>query len=194
MKISEEMFEVLIGKYLDGEITPSEQRLLEAKLNTDPKASELLEQFQDLHDQSSEVLAVELLEKGKSPQDIFENAFQQSKHKRHHITKLSGWVRFATGVAAGLIFGIALHSNLLQNTSSERIVTNPADPTSGAANYVKKINEEILFGPSHTNTQPSGVPVRNVDWYRFTDENGNQWIVEGVRENFARPAMYQQGI
>ena len=192
MKISEEMFEVLIGKYLDGEITPSEQRLLEAKLNTDPKASELLEQFQNLHDRSSEVLASELLEKGKSPQEIFEKAFQQTKHKSHHIIKLSGWIRFATGVAAGLIFGIALHFILLQTSSGRN--EPPAAPPPGAPKYVKRIDENILFGPSLPQTQTTGVPVRNVDWYSFTDENGNQWIVEGVRENFARPAVYEQGL
>ncbi|MBN2589220.1 MAG: hypothetical protein JXA96_05130 [Sedimentisphaerales bacterium] len=193
MKISEEMFEVLIGKYLDGEITPSEQILLEAKLNSDPKASELLEQYQDLHEQSSEVLAVELLEKGKSSQEIFEKAFQQSKYKSHHIIKLGGWIRFATGVAAGLIFGIALHFILLQ-TSSGRNELNPARPAPGTPTYVKKINDDILFGPSQPLTQPSVVPVRNVDWYNFTDENGNQWVVEGVRENSVRPAVYEQGI
>lgn len=193
MKISEEMFEVLIGKYLDGEITPSEQRLLEAKLDMDPKASELLEQYQILHDQSNEVLAVELLEKGKSPEDIFEKAFQKSKHKNHHIIKLSGWIRFATGVAAGLIFGIALHFTLLQ-TSSGINDLNSVPTTPDNTKYVKRIDENILFGPSQSQIQPTGVPVRNVDWYNFTDENGNQWLVEGVRENHARTAVYQQSL
>ncbi len=190
MKMSEEMFEILIGKYLDGEITPSEQRLLEAKLNSDPKASELLEQFQELHDQSSEVLALEILEKGKSPQEIFEKAFQQSKQKSHHIIKLSGWIRFATGVAAGLIFGIALHFILLQSTSSEGKVNNPAPTAPGSQAYAKKITEDMLFGPP----QSEEAPARNVDYYRFTDENGNQWMVEGVRQNLVRPATFEQGL
>jgi len=194
MKISEDMFEVLIGKYLDGEITPSEQRLLEAKLDSDPKASELLEQYQILHDQSNEVLAVELLEKGKSPEEIFEQAFQQTKHKRHHIIKRSGWIRYATGVAAGLIFGIALHFTLLQSSSGGNEQNNLVPPTPIAQTYVKKLNPEILFGPSQPQTQTSVVPVRNVDWYNFTDENGNQWIVEGVRGNQARPAVYEQSL
>lgn len=192
MKITEEIFEVLIGKYLDGEITPSEQRLLEAKLNTDPKASELLEQFQNLHEQSSEALAVELLEKGKSPQDIFETAFRQSKHKRHHIIKLSGWIRFATGVAAGLIFGIALHFTLLQTSSgrNEQNLSRYTPPNAPEYATLKKINDEILFGPP----QSQGEPVRNVNSFRFTDKNGNQWKVEGVGENFVRNAAYEQGI
>jgi hypothetical protein len=78
--------------------------------------------------------------------------------------------------------------------SSERDVTDPARPTPGTQTYVKKINEDILFGPPQPQTQQSGVPVSNVDWYRFTDENGNQWIVEGVRQNLVRPATYEQGL
>lgn len=192
MNITEEMFEVLIGKYLDGEITPSEQRLLEAKLNTDPKASELLEQFQILHDQSSEVLASELLEKGKSAQDIFEKAFQQSKHRRHHIIRLSGLVRYAAGAAAGLIFGILLHFTLLQMSPEQK--ENLAPPAPDGPKYVKKITPEILLGTPQSQVEPSGMPARNVDWYNFTDENGNQYIVEGLRENLVRPAVYQQGL
>ena len=146
MKISEEMFEVLIGKFLDGEITPSEQRLLEARLNTDPKASELLEQFQNLHDLSSEAINIELMEKGKSPHEIFESAFQSTKHKSHHIIKPGGWIRYAMGVAAGLIFGLVLHFTLLQMSSPEKI-ESLAVPTPKQGSYVKRLNEEILFGP-----------------------------------------------
>ena len=194
MNITEEMFEVLIGKYIDGEITPSEQRLLEAKLNTDPKASELLEQFQSLHDQSSEVLANELLEKGKSAQDIFEKAFQQTKHKSHHIIKLSGWSRYAAGAAAGLIFGILLHFTLLQMSPEQN--ENPAGPTpaNNVQKVAKKINQEILFGSPESQLEPSGEPTRKVDWYNVTDKDGNQYIVEGVRENLVRTAAYQQGL
>jgi hypothetical protein len=190
MKMTEEMFEMLIGKYLDGEITPSEQRLLEAKLDSDPKASQLLEQFQNLHDRSCEVLGSELLEKGKSPQEIFQMAVQQSKPKRHHIIKLGGWIRFASGVAAGLIFGLALHFNLLQKSTDK--LKNPAPPE--IAQSVKRLSEDILLGTQRMQNMPTVEPVRNVDYYRFTDNQGNQWMVEGLRENIVRPASYQQGI
>jgi hypothetical protein len=32
--------------------------------------------------------------------------------------------------------------------------------------------------------------MRNVDWYSFTDQTGNQWLVEGVREGAIQPAVY----
>ena len=187
MKMTEEMLEVLIGKYLDGEITPSEERLLEAELYRNPQAADLLEQFKSLHQRSSEVLACELSEKGKSPEEIFASALRQSKHTRHHIIKLSGWMRFAAGAAAGLILGLALHFvlPLMSHTSNEQ--APPETPK-----FVKKIDANMLLGEPQP--QPSDQPARNVDWYNFTDQQGNQWLVEGLRENFVRPASYEQGL
>ena len=189
--MTEETFEILIGKYLDGEITPSEERLLEAKLDSDPKAAEVLEQFRNLHQRSSEVLACELLEKGKSPQEIFENAFKHSKHKRNNIIRLSGWIRFATGVAAGLIFGIFLHFYLLQ--SSQEGSAPPSTPPE-SPKYVKTIPEDILLDTQNLQTQKPGQTTRNADRYIFTDQQGNRWMVEGLRENSVRQAAYQQGL
>ncbi len=191
MDMTEETFEILIGKYLDGEITPSEERLLEAKLDSDPKAAELLEQFRNLHHRSSEVLACELLEKGKSPREIFENAYKQSKHKRNNIIRLSGWIRFATGVAAGLIFGIFLHFYLLQSPGKS---VNPRPPSFENPTYVKTIDPDTLLDRPHVQTQEPGQTIRNVDYYSFTDQEGNQWMVEGLRQNLVRPAVYQQGL
>ena len=187
MKMTEEMLEVLIGKYLDGEITPSEERLLEAELYRNPQAADLLEQFKSLHQRSSEVLACELSEKGKSPEDIFASALRQSKRTRHHIIKLSSWMRFAMGIAAGLILGLALHFilPLMSQANNE-----PAQPE--APKFVKKIDANTLLGEPQSQTP--GKPTRNVDWYNFTDEQGNQWLVEGLRENFVRPASYTQGL
>jgi hypothetical protein len=190
--MTEETFEILIGKYLDGEITPSEQRLLEAKLDSDPKAAEVLEQFRNLHQRSSEVLASELLEKGKSPQEIFANAFKQSKHKRNNIIRLSSWMRFATGVAAGLIFGIFLHFYLLQSPPGK--ITAPVTPPFESPKYVKTITDDMLLGTPNVQKQKPGQTTRNVDGYIFTDQNGNQWMVEGLRQNSVRPAVYQQGL
>ena len=189
MKMTMEMIEVLIGKYLDGEITPSEERLLEAEFDRNPKAAELLEQFENLHQRSSEVLSREFFEKGKSAQEIFQNALQQSQHHRHHTIKLSGWIRFATGIAAGLILGLALHFILpLLSTANNK----PVPPE--APKFAKKIDEQMLLGTPQIEQQPSGQPTRNVDWYKFTDQQGNQWMVEGLRENYVRPASYEQGL
>ncbi len=41
---------------------------------------------------------------------------------------------------------------------------------------------------------PAGDVVLNVDWYNFTDKQGNKWLVEGLRENMVKPAAYYEGL
>jgi len=187
MNMNQEMLEILIGKYLDGEITPSEQQILEAELNKDPRAEELLRQFQDLHERSSEVVASELLGQGKTPDEILARAYQrQSKNPFLRIAKYRGTIRFATGVAAGLIIGLALHFVL---PAASRTQNMPVSPNPVARNT----DNRDIPGRQGLPPRPTGQVgdvVRNVDLYNFTDENGNQWLVEGLRENIVRPAVY----
>ena len=61
--MTEEMLEILIGKYLDGEITPIEQRLLDQALQKDSQAKELFEQLQDLHRASQEAIDAEITDR-----------------------------------------------------------------------------------------------------------------------------------
>lgn len=195
MNMNQEMLEILIGKYLDGEITPSEQRILEEKLNADPQAEELLKQFQKLHERCGEVVTSELLEQGKTPEEILNKAYQQQSVSplRHlasnpiqRIVKIGGYMRFAAGVAAGLIIGLALHFVLLSNQANqiERDV-----PYIMAQNTNNNTNPDIQRASMSQTRNTPGV-IRNVDWYNFTDDKGNQWLVEGYRENTVRPAVY----
>ena len=131
MNMNQEMLEILIGKYLDGEITPSEQQILETQLNKDPQSEMLLRQFQDLHERSSEVVTSELLGQGKTPEEIFELAYKrQSKNPFSKIAAHRGYIRFVTGVAAGLILGLALHfvlpaASTIPNESTTQIAAAP---------------------------------------------------------------------
>ncbi len=75
--MTQEMLEIMMGKYLDAEITPSEQRLLEAELDKDPQAKELLGQLQEMHERCGEAVASELLGRGGTPDDIIERAWQR---------------------------------------------------------------------------------------------------------------------
>ena len=72
MNITQQTLEILIGKCLDGEITPGEQDLLNAALEEDSQARELFEQLQQLNQNSRQVVAAEILESGKQADDIFE--------------------------------------------------------------------------------------------------------------------------
>ncbi len=35
---------------------------------------------------------------------------------------------------------------------------------------------------------------RVVDWYVYTDRDGNQWLIEGAREGMVKPAVYRDGL
>jgi anti-sigma factor RsiW len=195
MNMNQEMLEILIGKYLDGEITPSEQQILEAQLDRDPQAEELLRQFQSLHERCSEVVTSELLGRGKTPEEILTKAYQkhskstpeqQVPNSLRRIVKIGGYMRFATGVAAGLLIGLALHFVLLSNQTSQIEPT----PSNIVAQNTSDGTSPDLQRASQLPVRDAGGVIRNVDWYNFTDEHGNQWLVEGLRENIVRPAVY----
>ena len=195
MNMNQELLEILIGKYLDGEITPSEQHILEDQLNADPQAEELLKQFQNLHERCGEVVTSELLGRGKTSEEILTKAYQQqSKSPLRHLTsnplrrivKVGGYMRFAAGVAAGLIIGLALHFVLLSN---QTLQTERTPSSTVAQNTNNNMNPDIQRASLLQTRNAPGIS-RNVDWYNFTDEKGNQWLVEGYRENTVRPAVY----
>ncbi len=191
MNMTQEMLEILIGKYLDGEITPSEQSMLEAELDRDAQAKELLRQLEDLHKRSCEVVASEIIGRGKTPEEVFEQAWQQqSKHSLRFIVKLGGHLRFTTGVAAGLLIGLALHF-VLPSVSGPQGDQVPPDV------FVQNIDSQAnIERPDFPRllTDPPGNVFRNVDLYSFTDKQGNQWLIEGLRENTVRPAAYDAGL
>ncbi len=191
MSMTEEMLEILIGKYLDGEITPSEQQMLEAALDNDSNARKLLEHLQDLHERSREVIASEILQKGKAAEEILEQAWRhQAKHPLRRKINAAGWLRFVSGLAAGLVIGLALHATLLTQSTPQGNQT-PLNVTARNEDYQPDVPRPTLL------TLPlrgARNVTRNVDWYSFTDENGDQWLIEGLRENVVRPAVYHEGL
>ena len=189
--MTEEMLEILIGKHLDGEITPSEQRLLEAEVDRDSQAKELLAQLQELHERCGEAVGSELLAGGGRPEEIFERAWRQ--HKRQpirSILRMRGHIRFAAGLAAGLIIGLALHFVLP--------VFSPYAGEPPEREFVAKSPEDHvefeLSGFPESVSVPAGEVIRNVDWYNFTDSQGNKWLVEGLREDIIKPAAHYEGL
>jgi hypothetical protein len=102
---------------------------------------------------------------------------------------MSSRLRFAVGLAAGLIIGLSLHFAL----SSKLISTNYEAP-------VKQLVQDTSSKPhpDRPYVQPvrdsSENVIRNVDWYSFTDEDGQQWLIERVRQDVVRPAVYSQGL
>jgi len=185
MNITQQTLEILIGKYLDGEITPSEQDLLDAALEEDSQARELLEQLQQLNQNSRQVVASEILESGKQADEIFEQAWQQAKRSTGRLVKIGGFLRFAAGIAAGLIIGLALHFTILADSSPQKGLMSP--------DSIKVADEQSPSRLIFPSDEIENV-FRNVDWYSFTDESGDQWLVEGLRESIVKPAVYEEGL
>jgi len=190
MKNTDDMLEILIGKYLDGEIGPTEQYMLDERLQRDSQAKEFFEQLQDLHQRSQETVSSEVMDHGKDAEEIFEQAWQQTKRPLRRVMYMSGRLRFAVGLAAGLIIGLTLHfvlSSQLTRTFYEAPAKQFAQDTSSQP-VVDRPNERLPEPDSSENV------IRNVDWYSFTDEDGQQWLIERVRQDVVRPAVYSESL
>jgi len=187
MNMTQEMLEILIGKCLDGEITPSEQQMLRTELDADPQAKGLLEQLQDLHERSCEAVTSEIIGSGKEVGEIFEQAWQRrATTPLRRVLKINGRLRFAAGLAAGLIIGLMLHFALPFVTTPQSSEVPANILAQNAGNQMDA--EQVVFPQPLMDS--AGKPLRNVDWYSFTDKQGNQWLIEGLRENTVKPAVY----
>ena len=114
--MTEQMLEILIGKFLDAEITPAEKQMLDAALEDDQQATQLFEQLKDLHNINRQAVATNILEKGRSPEDIFENAWQSKKRNPFaRITRHSGAFRIAAAITIGFLVGIFAQTNYTTN-------------------------------------------------------------------------------
>jgi len=186
MSANDDKLELLIGKLLDGEISPAEQSWLDDQLQHDEQARNLLEQLRTLSECSRRVVAVEVLEQGKSPDEILQSSWQRYQRSRwRRVVRADGHLRFAAGLAAGFLLGLLLHFALVFGTPAP---SGPVVSTPTARNVVPArasnpdAEQEVMRYP--------GSVMRDVDWYSFTDRNGRQWLVEGVREGSVRPAAY----
>jgi hypothetical protein len=140
-----------------------------------------------MHERCGEAVASELLGRGRTSEEIFERAWQRrSKQPLRSIMKTRGQMRFAAGLAAGLLMGLALHFVL-------PIVSKP-DGDSDGPNVVARDAKSAINTGTQVSERPSADPasqmILNVDWYNFTDKDGNKWLVEGLRQNTVRPAAY----
>ncbi|MHC5074058.1 MAG: hypothetical protein ACYTFE_04445 [Planctomycetota bacterium] len=182
-----ETLEILIGKFLEGEITDKEQEILDEEVEHNFEARELIKQLQELDKHSREAVSSELLENGKEASEIFEQAWQRRRHPVFRfLTPASGWLRFAAGLAAGLLIGIGLHFVLSSQTASPSALQGQATAVQ-VPQAPSGVQASSIVGSSKASTKTVN---RNVDWFSFTDKNGDKWIVEGLRKDVVRPASY----
>ncbi len=186
--MTEEMLDILIGKFLDSEITPDERRQLNEELDRNIASRRLFEAFHRIHVQSRAVAAGAGLS-DVNTDDIFERAWRKSR--RSPVRRLlTEWRRFAAGVAAGIMFGVGAFALVLRGTPD-------AGPEAGlVANADRQDTPAIRDSVAELDTLNPlpGDVFRQVDLYDFTDESGGRWLLEGLREKRIRPAVYYQDL
>ena len=183
-----DMIEILIGRYVDGEIGPAEQQALDAELDRNPEARALVEQLEKLREDSRLALVSEIVDKAADAGVIFERAWRRSRPALSLRNLFAnGRLRFAAGMAAGLLLAVL---GQLAFSGGGRPVTKGL---SGAGMVARDDTGEARTRPQQiqTLTSPQYPDVtRSVDYVNFTDESGNEWLVEGYRQSLARPASY----
>lgn len=188
--MTEEMLEILIGRYLDSEITPGEQRLLEGQLDENPQARQLLEQLQDLDRRAKAVVNAQVSEAGDSAGAIFERAWQRRRPMAGAVAAgWTGWRRFAAGVAAGIVIGMGVFAFLSQRATDSSVPLRSMVAVEDADKASPDMPVEAVV-PAVLD----GDVIRIVDFYNFTDEAGGQWLIEGLRENRVRPVAYYKDL
>jgi hypothetical protein len=181
--------EILIGRQLDGVISPGEQKVLERELAADSQARELFEQLRRLHQCSREVVASEVVEAGAGAQEIFERAWRKTAgFSWRRMLRIDGRLRFAVGLAAGFVLGLALHFVLVSGAKPPAEVAGPIPIAKKS--IPREIDGSVDVIPT-MNPQASRQVMREVDWYVFTDQSGNPWVIEGLREGMAKPASFR---
>jgi hypothetical protein len=187
-----ELIELLMGKFLDGDISPSEQRLLDDHLANNPDAGTLFAQLTRLHEISQEAIQTRILDQGRSAGDIFAQAWEQAGRKRPlHIISRIVFSQFTSGLAAGLLVAVGLL--LWQHHTQTRSIQNSNPP------YLAKELKPYAEGPVLRVADSPEAPLksispevlREVDWYHFTDQQGNRYVIEGLRENTVQPVVFR---
>lgn len=180
----DERLELLIGRFLDGEMSPDERGRLEQELEVNGRARELLDQLRTLRECGREAIAAEIDAAGGA-REIFERAWQQNAGaSRRRLVQAAGVWRFAVGLAAGFLLGLLVHFILVWSHGSTGTVERPPS----LAGDIRP--EDLLTAPRPQVTVGAPQVSRNMEWYSFTDESGGQWLVEGVREGTVKPAAY----
>ena len=184
--MNDEMLEILMGKYLDGEIRADEQQMLEDALEQDTEARELFEQLQGLHQSSRDAVQTDVLAAGRSFDDVIESAWRRRRPRILRVIASPGTLRFVAGLAAGILIGVGIHLYSAGGAAD----TSQNGRTPVVAQKTDDQGAEADSGTGSLRPERSPAVTRNVDWYTFTDESGTTYVVEGYRENMVKPAVY----
>ena len=187
--MSEELTEILIGKFLDSEITPAEQQLLEIELRKNPQSQKLLDELKQFHELTAQALDQELNESDASCEEIFQRASAQVPDpKNQRIIKFNLWQKVAS-IAAMLMIGFSVYLVVQSNQ-----VTNVVPPTGGIPlppNTTTEIADNqgaqsLSTGP----VQPVRYGPPGSDFYYVKSPDGTEWLIQNPPQNQIRRASY----
>lgn len=185
-----ELTELLIGKFLDSEITPAEKRLLDEELKQNPQARQLLLELQQLHQQTQQVFMREIAEQGQPVEQIIQQALQkQPLMARQQRIRLSPWLHLAANVAAGFVLGFGVyhffaHSNTPETIPAPQAPQSPVVQANPAPKEIHRVAEDLrprLLLPGKTG---------RVDYYLYPDPSGSEWLIEAYRDTGVETASY----
>lgn len=180
--MANEMLDLLMGKHIDGEITPEEQRLLDRFLADDEAAREEFALFRRLHEQARWAVS-QTLNNGQPMEEIFDAAWRKSSPVRRLQNRIfrREWALAAAGLAAGLLLGFAIHGWIVTWGDTAKPTPAPLAQNTTGSEPLSPLSATPLVIPGEN---------RYVDWYTVTDPSGDQLLLEGFRRQQVTPAMY----
>lgn len=206
--MNQEMLETLIGKFIDSEITPAEQRLLDEELMNNPQGRLLLRQFQQMHEQARQLVSQEILPAGDSPETIFSRALatEERANSSPNIFRVK-WGNLAASVAAALVVGLLgyaayrgwVHQSELPpvKNNTDIMANNSAISDSSTAVAVADNEENPTAESPRRIWQTNPYKFSHLpDVIVYSDPSGSQWLLEVVPEkaNQVQNVAYQGDI
>jgi len=187
MSVADDRLELLIGRLFDGELSAAQRRDLEAEVERSPEARALLEHMRWVHECCDEAIARDVVGPDTAAAEVFQRAWEDRGGPiRRRFTGRTGGLRFGAGLAAGFLLGLAVHFAIVRESIPSPDPRAQRPPTSESLTASNDLFDGVkLRGP-----EDAEHVIRRVDWYGFTDRGGNQWLIEGIREDVARPAVH----
>jgi hypothetical protein len=172
--------ETVINLYLDGQLSAAQKKDMERAMEVDPDARALFEQLRQ-----TDALMKSAAEVFPDDSDSFETSYSQARDSfsTSETGHLFSFLRFASGVAAGLLIALGLFFIYTKSSPTE-----PPDPPQIAKDDQQK--NSTSEKDRYTLSYPKEVTplVHNVDLYYYKDKEGNEWLIEGIRHEMVKHA------
>ena len=189
--------ELLIGKYLDSEITPAEQRLLDQVLLRDAAARGLLRDMHFLHESARQAIQTTLGPENVAPPAVIFQRALDAHAARQRLLSLPRYLRVGATLAAGFLLGAAALVLLRQLNSAPAQqpieVPTPVAAAPEAAPPLDHPDDTIAHRPLIRRLAPAPSdpwPDRPVEWYSLQDPQGSEWLIAAPRDDNVRSVSY----